>query len=73
MATDAIREALEVVLNVAKWERSRNRYGLWVGTTRLAYCGKEFKSHRWCWSIDIPPYTCGECDTATKAKKRGGG
>jgi hypothetical protein len=53
---------------VAGWERSRNRCGLWVETTRLAYIGKEKGRNRWHWSIDMKPYTCGTADSLTDAK-----
>jgi len=53
---------------VAGWERSRNRCGLWVETTRLAYIGKEKGRNHWHWSIDMKPYTCGTADSLTDAK-----
>jgi len=53
---------------VAGWDRSRNRCGLWVESTRLAYIGKEKGRNRWYWSIDLAPFTCGQADSLTAAK-----
>lgn len=53
----------------AKWERSRNRYGLWIGTERIAFIGKEFRGSTWGWGIDVAPYTCGEASCSRDAKK----
>jgi hypothetical protein len=53
---------------VAKWERSRNRCGLWVDNVRLAYIGKEKGRNKWRWSIDMAPFTCGVSDSMFDAK-----
>ena len=53
---------------VAKWERSRNRYGLWNGTVRIGYIGKEQGYRRWWWSTDFPPLTSGMASSLKEAK-----
>ena len=53
---------------VAKWERSRNRHGLWVGLTRIAYIGKEYGANRWHYSVDLPPYLSGTQTSLLGAK-----
>lgn len=54
-----------------KWERSKNRHGLWDGINRLGYIGLAIRgsSRRYYWFIDISPWSDGFADTLGEARK----